>query len=208
MVNIEIIKKYAKIVFIKGQCGSLTSRFQNFRRSVVRSFKRLFVLALVFGLFSGFISAAEPKPSGKPETQEQKCVFACAINCMDGRCDECVKKFIMDRCPGVNIVDMPTGAGPNKLIAENSNKEVVAYIVGHEVIKTSVNEHGSKLVAIVGHCHCAGNNATKEVQIQQLRKAKEVVKSFGLPEDVEVILLWVEGDFTYPNGEKHVEEIK
>lgn len=119
--------------------------------------------------------------------------FACAINCMDGRVQDAVKDY-MKKNYGVDYVDMITEPGPNKILCDcqDCDKEVIEDI--KKRVEISVGHHGSKVVAIVGHFGCAGNPASKEEQIKHLKKAEEVVKGFGFP--VEVILLWVDGDWT------------
>jgi len=116
--------------------------------------------------------------------------FACAINCMDGRVQDAVKNY-MKKNYQVDWVDMMTEPGPNKILAENTDTAVIGNI--KKRVDISVNHHGSKVVAIVGHFGCAGNPAEKQAQIEQLKKSEEVVKSFGFP--AEIILLWVEGDW-------------
>ncbi len=116
--------------------------------------------------------------------------FACAINCMDGRVQDAVKNYIVKNY-GVDYVDMVTEPGPNKILAEDSNAPIVENI--KKRVEVSVKHHGSNVVAIVGHFGCAGNPRAKEEQIQHLKMAQTTVESFGF--DVEVILLWVEGDW-------------
>lgn len=93
---------------------------------------------------------------------------------------------------GVDYVDQVTEPGPNKILADNSDLAVIENI--KKRVEVSVEHHGSKVVAIVGHFGCAGNPTEKEIQIGHLKKAEETVKSFGFP--VETILLWVDGDWT------------
>lgn len=116
--------------------------------------------------------------------------FVCAINCMDGRVQDAVKKFMLENY-GADYCDMVTEPGPNKILAENVEKPVIDDI--KKRVEISVHHHGAKYVAIVGHFGCAGNPTEKDIQIGHLKKAEEIVKSFGLP--VEVILLWVDGDW-------------
>lgn len=116
--------------------------------------------------------------------------FACAINCMDGRVQDAVKNYMKENYRA-DYVDMVTEPGPNKILADNYEKEIIENI--KKRVEISVHHHGSKVVAVVGHFGCAGNPAEKEVQIEHLKKSEEVVKSFGFP--VEVVLLWVDGDW-------------
>ena len=123
--------------------------------------------------------------------------FACAINCMDGRVQDAVRKY-MQKSYGVDYVDMVTEPGPNKILADNSDGGVIENI--KKRVEISVHHHGSKVVAIIGHFGCAGNPTEKEEQIKHLQKAKKTVELFGF--SVETILLWVDGDW------KTVELIK
>ena len=120
--------------------------------------------------------------------------FCCAVNCMDGRVQDVVKDYMRKYCD-VDYVDMITEAGPNKVLADNPKsglaKEIIIDI--KERIAISKKHHSAKTVAIVGHFGCAGNPASKNEQIQHLKKAKETVESFGF--DIRIILLWVEKDF-------------
>ena len=130
------------------------------------------------------------KNFNKKMTTDKK--FACAINCMDGRVQDAVKDYIKENY-GVDWVDMITEPGPNKILCEcqNCDKAVIEDI--KKRVDISVNHHGSKVIAIVGHAGCAGNPAEKEEQVEQLKKCKEAVESFGF--SAEVILLWVEDDW-------------
>ena len=117
--------------------------------------------------------------------------FACAINCMDGRVQDAVKDYIKDNY-GVDYVDMVTEPGPNKILADNLDKNVIGNI--KKRVEVSTHHHGSKVIAIIGHFSCAGNPTEKTEQIEHLIKAKKTVDSFGL--DAEIVLLWVDGDWT------------
>jgi len=118
--------------------------------------------------------------------------FACAINCMDGRVQDAVKDYMKENY-GVDYVDMITEPGPNKILCEckDCDKSVIEDI--KKRVEISVNHHGSKVIAIVGHFGCAGNPTEKDVQIEQLKNCKKKVEEFGF--QAEVILLWVEGDW-------------
>ena len=109
---------------------------------------------------------------------------------MDGRVQDAVKDYMKEKY-GVDYVDMVTEPGPNKILADNLDKSVVENI--KKRVEVSVHHHGSKIVAIVGHFGCAGNPTEKSEQIKHLQSAKKTAEGFGFP--VEVILLWVDGDW-------------
>jgi len=109
---------------------------------------------------------------------------------MDGRVQDAVKDYMKENY-GVDYVDMVTEPGPNKILADNLDSAVIENI--KKRVEISVEHHGSRVIAIVGHFGCAGNPTEKETQIEHLKEAKEIVISFGFP--VEIILLWVDGDW-------------
>jgi carbonic anhydrase len=138
--------------------------------------------------------------------------FFAAVTCMDGRIQKATEKYI-NRHYGDHHVDLVTGIGPNKTLAERRtsfrhgkknlldsawSKFVIRNI--KEMLRVSVEAHHTKMFFIVGHDCCAGNPAHKEAQITHLRQAKKTVESFGL--NKKIVLLWVEQDW------KTVEEIK
>ena len=126
-----------------------------------------------------------PKKVTKKIMEEQE-VFGCTIDCMDGRVQDAVKNYMKEHY-GVNWVDVITEPGPNKILAENTNRPIVENI--KKRLEVSVKRHGAKIVTIVGHEECAGNPVGKEEQIAHLKKAKKTVEGFGL--GVKVVLLWV-----------------
>lgn len=105
---------------------------------------------------------------------------------MDGRIQDAVKNYLKENYH-VAYVDMVTEAGPNKVLAENTNMQVIENI--KKRVEISVRHHGAKVVAIVGHIGCAGNPVDKDQQIKHLKKAQQTVAGFGF--QTEIILLWV-----------------
>ena len=119
--------------------------------------------------------------------------FACAINCMDGRVQDAVKNY-MQKNYGVDYVDMVTEPGPDRIICDKEECDLAVIEDIKKMVEISVHHHGTKVVAVVGHFGCAGNPAPKEEHIKQLKKCQDAVLAFGFP--IEVVLLWVEGDWT------------
>ncbi len=104
------------------------------------------------------------------------CTFATAINCMDGRVQIPVIEWMKGRF-GVDCVDMITEAGANGILA--LEKEPCMTNIQERVL-ISVNAHGSKVVALVGHHDCAGNPGSKDLQIDHVMKGIGVLKSWGI----------------------------
>ncbi len=112
-------------------------------------------------------------------------VFVTAINCMDGRVQEPIVKWMRARF-GADYVDMITEPGPDKIM-------VAGPASGQESIKDrvliSVNGHGSRVVAMVGHHDCAGYPVSKEQHVTDVQKCIEIIQSWDLP--VRILGLWV-----------------
>ena len=113
--------------------------------------------------------------------------FATAINCMDGRVQIPVIKYIKSKY-AVDCVDMITEPGPNKILSENTDRAAIESI--KRKVAISVQVHNSKLIAVVGHYDCAGNPADKETQLSHILASTNTVKSWEF--DTHVIGLWVD----------------
>ena len=121
--------------------------------------------------------------------------FCTAVNCMDGRVQEPVIRFLTERF-SADCVDMITEPGPNRILAEKKNAALLQAI--EERIRISVDIHQSVGIAVAGHYDCAGNPASEEEQAGHTHKAVEhIQKRFpGIP----VIGLWI-------NENREVQEI-
>lgn len=122
--------------------------------------------------------------------------FATAINCMDGRVQEPVIKYIQDKY-NITYVDMITEPGPILILAEQRNSSLIDSIKAR--LDISINKHNSKLLALIGHFDCAGNPVNKEKQILHLQEALKAIKDWDY--NIKTILLWVDQDWK-------VEELK
>ncbi len=113
--------------------------------------------------------------------------FCSVINCMDGRVQLPVIRYLQKRF-GAEYVDSITEAGPNLILAEHKNGVSIQSIL--ERLKISVEKHHSVGIAIVGHYDCAGNPAPEDRQIIHLRKAVQFLRQHY--NDLEIIGLWVD----------------
>jgi len=112
--------------------------------------------------------------------------FCTVVNCMDGRVQLPVIRYLMDRF-GAAFVDSVTEAGPICCLAEPAASDAKSSILRR--VGVSVNAHGSRAVAIVAHADCAGNPLCREEQLKQLAAAvAEVNRAFP---QVTVLGLWV-----------------
>ncbi len=116
--------------------------------------------------------------------------FATVINCMDGRTQIPVNEWVRAEI-GATHVDTITEAGPNGILA--NRQEPLASTIRDRVM-ISVNDHGSKTIALVGHYDCAGNPGPKTHQKGDVLKGLETIRSWGLP--VRLIGLLVGDDWS------------
>lgn len=112
--------------------------------------------------------------------------FCTVINCMDGRVQLPVNRFMQQRF-NTEHVDTITEAGPNLILSKQKNRERTRSIL--EQLKISIQNHNSVGIAIVGHHDCAGNPAHKDEQIIQLQEAVQFLQKQY--KGIEVIGLWV-----------------
>ena len=114
--------------------------------------------------------------------------FATAINCMDGRVQLPVINYIMKKL-GVQYIDAITEPGPNVILSQNSNKQLVDSILNR--LDISLNLHKSKDIYVVGHHDCGGNPSIKSDQFQQTTDAVKFIQEY-VSDGISVTGLWVD----------------
>ncbi|MBN1557106.1 MAG: hypothetical protein JW951_03050 [Lentisphaerae bacterium] len=112
--------------------------------------------------------------------------FCTAINCMDGRAQLPVIRFLQKRFDA-EYVDIVSEPGPNRILAGGEDQESIASI--ERRVRISVQQHGSNGVAVIGHDDCAGNPAPEAEQNGQTLAAVRRLRA-TFPE-VPVIGLWL-----------------
>jgi len=112
--------------------------------------------------------------------------FVTVINCMDGRAQQPATNW-MKQTYAADYVDMITEAGADKFVAQGSPDQLDSI---KEKVGISINRHGSKVVAIVGHDDCAGNPVSKEIHLNHIAKSVEIIQSWGF--NAEVVGLWID----------------
>ncbi len=83
---------------------------------------------------------------------------------------------------------MITEAGPTKILSENKDKTVIESI--RRRVAVSIERHKSRLLAVVGHHDCAGNQTGEDSQRQHIISAINVIKSWNF--NVQIIGLWID----------------
>jgi hypothetical protein len=104
--------------------------------------------------------------------------FATAINCMDGRTQDCVSRYLRERF-GARFVDTVTEPGPDGILAGSGPATQSI----RDRVAISVGKHRSRGIGIVAHDGCAGNPVSRQEHERMVRTAICVVQSwgFGIP---------------------------
>ena len=116
--------------------------------------------------------------------------FGTTINCMDGRVQECVNEYVKQKAD-VAFVDAITLAGPVKVIHEGSHKGIMKNLKFR--LNISINGHGSRYIAVVGHHDCAGVIEDDDTHKEFILSASNKVKEWYPNATIEA--LWVNKDF-------------
>jgi hypothetical protein len=122
--------------------------------------------------------------------------FGTAINCIDGRTHEPVIDFMKHKY-GIDGVDMVTFPGVDGIISSSGISDVNALI--RKAVSISIEKHGSRIIAVVGHFDCAGNPGNREHHYAHIGKAVQQVSSWNFK--VEILGLYV-------NDKRQIEEVK
>ena len=116
--------------------------------------------------------------------------FCSAVNCMDGRVQLPVIKYLQNRF-NVDYVDTITEAGPDLILSQSKDTITVKTIFDR--LDISVEKHKSVGIAIAGHHDCAGNPVPKEDHINHIQKSVTLLRQQY--EDLEIIGLWVDASW-------------
>ena len=110
--------------------------------------------------------------------------FGTVLNCMDGRTQHKVADYLLPQF-GVRYLDSITTAGTVRHLATDTG--ATPSLLANLAI--SVDQHGSKHIAVVAHHDCAGNPVADRQQTQEVENAVERIG--GIYPDAEVVGLWI-----------------
>ncbi len=116
--------------------------------------------------------------------------FCTVVNCMDGRVQLPVIRYLQDRFE-VLYVDSITEAGPVKSLARPVDETVSQSILRRVAMS---RKHGSKVVAVIAHDDCAGNPEDETTQRRQLEEAVDLMA--GRFPDMLILGLWLSRDWS------------
>jgi len=113
-----------------------------------------------------------------------KTAFATVINCMDGRVQEPVIRWMKQKT-GATYIDTITEAGPDRIMASTATASRLIL----QRILVSRDLHKSHDLALVAHADCAGNPGDKAHHLKHLAKATTILKTWNL--NMHIMMLWV-----------------
>ena len=116
--------------------------------------------------------------------------FCTAVNCMDGRVQIPVIRYLQERFD-VEYVDVTTEPGPVRSLSEPIDADSSRAIVEH--VEISIREHGSTVIAVAAHADCAGNTVTDEMQRAHVEESASFLAA-EFPQTT-VVGLWLGDDW-------------
>ena len=111
--------------------------------------------------------------------------FAAAINCIDGRVQGPVTEW-MKLHAQVQYVDMITEPGVDKVISTGVVQKTGPIA---EKLRISIDAHGTRVVAVVGHFDCAANPVSVEEHKVQVEDCVAIIRTWDA--SLRVIGLYV-----------------
>lgn len=103
--------------------------------------------------------------------------FGTVINCTDGRVQFPVLDYLKEHFD-VDFFDSVNEAGPLRTLTKKSDK--CRLITMKEQIRTSLEEHASELIVLVGHHDCTDNPGDRAFQEKQLDESMDYLRrGFG-----------------------------
>ncbi|MFB3881827.1 MAG: carbonic anhydrase [Armatimonadota bacterium] len=115
--------------------------------------------------------------------------FGTVITCIDGRVQEPVAEWLRRR-HYLDYVDTITTPGADRALVEGA-AGLVEHLRASALM--SVKQHGSIILAVVGHHDCTGNPVTRDQHIAQIAKAMQVARSWKLAAPVIGLFLGESG---------------
>jgi hypothetical protein len=113
--------------------------------------------------------------------------FGTVINCMDGRVQFPVMDYLRTHFD-LEYFDAANEAGPLKILTDRSDTCSLTSL--KDKIRISLEAHGSRFIAVVGHHDCAGNPVSRSTQEKQIKEALTYLRK-GYGEDITYVGLYV-----------------
>ena len=113
--------------------------------------------------------------------------FGTLINCSDGRVQYPVMDYLK-KSYDIEFFDAANEAGPLLTLTKKTDK--CRLISLKEQIRTSLEEHNSKFIALVGHHDCTDNPGDRTYQEKQIDEALDYLQR-GFGKDITYVGLYV-----------------
>jgi hypothetical protein len=113
--------------------------------------------------------------------------FGTLINCSDGRVQYPVMDYLK-KSFDIEFFDAANEAGPLLTLTKKTDK--CRLISLKEQIRTSLEEHDSKFIALVGHHDCTDNPGNRAFQESQMDEALDYLQR-GFGKDITYVGLYV-----------------
>lgn len=114
--------------------------------------------------------------------------FGTLINCSDGRVQYPVMDYLK-KSYDIEFFDAANEAGPLLTLTKKTDK--CRLISLKEQIRTSLEEHNSKFIALVGHHDCTDNPGDRVFQEKQMDEALDYLQR-GFGKDITFVGLYVD----------------
>ena len=103
--------------------------------------------------------------------------FGTVINCIDGRVQIPVQEYLKKHFDA-DYFDACNETGPAKILSERD--DTCRMVALKEQMRISIEVHGSRIIALVGHYDCAGNPVERDKQEEQMKNALSYLhKAYG-----------------------------
>ena len=113
--------------------------------------------------------------------------FGTLINCSDGRVQYPVMDYLK-KSYDIEFFDAANEAGPLLTLTKKTDK--CRLISLKEQIRTSLEEHNSRFIALVGHHDCTDNPGDRAFQEKQMNEALDYLQR-GFGKDITYVGLYV-----------------
>lgn len=124
--------------------------------------------------------------NNEPRTTSNAFRFGTAINCIDGRAQEPVIRWLKENYY-LDYIDLITEPGPDKALLYGA-PETIERI--KNLVCFSIQAHSSNIVALAAHYDCLANPATKEIHLAEIRQALQVIRFWNI--SASLVGLWVD----------------
>lgn len=135
------------------------------------------------------------------QNQQSQHEWSVHVGCIDDRGVQSVRAWAIEKF-GVRLVDQVTQGGMDGFLSApmlekeevQKEREIELKRIKRDLF-ISLERHKSWPIIVSGHYDCAGNSVSDDEHRMCIKKACEAVRSWGVPDDVKVIGVFVNHDW-------------